>query len=294
MIAGLVSTPLLTHAATQPVLTGLYNAYSPEVFADPQSRASTTRLIVGGWVKESDIGADVMYSTTLKNGKAGKLKRVFTYKGYHANDPSVVQNPLKPKELLMFFTALKNSNATAEQMMKTNWVAVARSTDGGKKWKNTKVVIGQNNGFDTRGAWSPSAIVVGTEIWVYYHTNQPGAPDIYRTKLNAKTLKIIGTEPVTVSGARLSGINVDVEYYQGQYHMLLGASLQDNYYYTSKDGLRWELADTAPFLHSEAGKSIITPTFVSDKNGLSVYYSMGPTVSGANYRYDSVYSVTAN
>jgi hypothetical protein len=70
----------------------------------------------------------------------------------------------------MYFTGLKDEYAVLEQMTRRNWVCLASSADGGNTWTDQGIVLGQNNGIDGTGAWSPSALALDDKIYLYYHT----------------------------------------------------------------------------------------------------------------------------
>jgi hypothetical protein len=167
--------------------------------------------------------------------------------GYHINDPTIVfgSDPRYPFHF-MYFTALCDDYlyacakelgfkppATTEvnQMFKRNWVGGAVSFDKGKTWQYLGIIIKQKNGFDGSGAWSPSAITVKNEIWLYYHNNPYNCDDpfctsqiqtgsaLLRSRLKGNGSELIKTDRLLGSGGKpIAGVaNVDVQYAFGKY-----------------------------------------------------------------------------
>lgn len=229
---------------------GAVNIYSQSLWAG--------RLFMGGWHTPADIGPDKLYVSNAT--QIDPVPVQFTNEstpglvaGYHANDPSIVAPPStdgidRSAWLFMYFTCLGNQYATASAMFENNHLCWASSIDQGQSWTFLGEVIGQNNGLDSTGAWSPSAIVVGSEIWIYFHTNQPGAPRILVRRTNANGWQPIATSAVTLAssaGPSLVATNPRVIRTANAWFMTAlngNVSAQGNAnvaLYTSLDGFTW-------------------------------------------------------
>lgn len=126
-------------------------------------------------------GADKIFLSGFSESGWSRPTRVFAPNGYHVNDPSVIRPPSvsgidRSNLLYLYYTALDNRIATdATAQVQDNVIGLASSVDGGRTWRNHGIVIAENEGGDGYGAWAPSAVAVGDEICVYYHTT--GSPD---------------------------------------------------------------------------------------------------------------------
>lgn len=166
------------------VLLDLRNVYAPSIL----TYKGVKSMWMGGWLTNRDVGADKIYSSEFKRGSWTKPRVSFKKDGYHINDPSVIKHP-QQDWLFMYYTALSNDDAAANRLNR-NVVGFASSVNGGKSWTDHGIVISQNNGINSSGAWAPSAFVKGNEIWVYYHTNN--TPEVFRTRFNLTGWQKIG------------------------------------------------------------------------------------------------------
>lgn len=151
----------------------------------------------GGWLTEADVGPDKIYYSELVNGLWTRPILAFAKPGFHVNDPTIIKHP-QQDWLFMYYTAL-NNNLVASGQIFSNVIGFASSVDGGKIWTDHGIVIGDpnvagggSNSIDNFGAWSPSAIVRGNEIWVYYNTNASN-PNVFRTKFNLSGWQKVGS-----------------------------------------------------------------------------------------------------
>jgi hypothetical protein len=141
--------------------------------------------IMGGWAVPSDVGPDKLFY--VPNGSATPIPLTFTNPnyppgvkpGYHINDPSIIapsSQGLFPANrtgwLYMYFTCLPNQFADSlSDETEHNHICWAISLNGGHSWTDLGELIGQNNGLDNGGGWSPSATAVGPYIALFYHTS---------------------------------------------------------------------------------------------------------------------------
>jgi hypothetical protein len=277
-------------------------AGSESLYGIGTAEGGPTDLVwMGGWLTASDraVGDDRLYQgrfdgttitglTPLNFDNAGYAPGYVA--GYHANDPSVVYLP-GPRWHFMYYTCLANVYATAEQMTRRNWVGFASSPDGGATWTDRGIIIGQQNGFDSTGAWAPSAVVVGggSEIWLYYHTGSqnclddkcsgPGVepPKVLRTRLAINGWQQLGTEPVLAPEGQLGLVNVDVTFAAGRYWMVGNAGLDKIVLYVSPDGLRFTPFDGAAGELAAGGTNLLlTPRIhVTSATAFDVFFSLG-------------------
>lgn len=234
-----------------------YVVYSPTTV---KSGPALPKLWFGGWMTKGEMPADNIYVADFTNSKVKSAPQAISWynpnypKGhppdYHVNDPSVVfgPDPAYPFYFL-YYTALcadylygcpkelgnrPLAEPETKQMFKRNWVGAAASFDQGKSWVDLGVILGQDNGFDNSGAWSPSALVREKEVWLYYHTNPYPCENaecstsnyagsfLMRTRLEGNGWQQIKTERLLGPGGQpISGIsNVDVQYAFGKYWLI--------------------------------------------------------------------------
>src|SRR5208282_3219142 len=138
------------------------NVYSADVYG--------STMFMSGWITAADVGPDQLLSSPI--GEVAPSPIAFTngnpYATYHLADPSVVAGP--NGSLLMFATALDNDDATASGEGDYNQTALLTSRNGGASWTFDGIVIGQDNGFNRGGAWSPSALDEGGRVQLWYGT----------------------------------------------------------------------------------------------------------------------------
>lgn len=228
-----------------PILLDLYNLYAPDVHG--------AKMWTGGWLTSQDT-EDAIYISDFSGGVWSTPQAVFSKPGWHVNDPNVVAPPStdgvdRSGWLYLYYTALDLScTDIPDCWFENNVVGLATSIDGGYSWTDLGVIISTANGVDNCGAWAPSAIVVGDEIWLYAHGafgHNGCPPSTYRWMLNANGWQV--EEAGTVSVPRLLD-NVDVAYAPDGSFVLAGnaPSLTKIYYYTSQDGETFSVPASNP------------------------------------------------
>lgn len=198
-----ISTLPLANAATlvpnspKVAVSGFWHVYAPAVY----TYGGKQRMVMGGWKTKADQDkqSDIIYYSEFNNGSWGAVQTALKYSGYHVNDPTIVRPYSNKNILYMYYTALPDSFATKENMTKRNLLGFAKSTDGGKTWTNRQIVVGQYNGRTSYGAWSPGALKRGSEIWVYYHENEPGT-SVLRQKFQLNGISKIGSPDIVKFG----------------------------------------------------------------------------------------------
>lgn len=312
---------------TKGYVSGFLNIYSPTIL----SINGQKKMWSGGWL--SSPGADQLFvSNVAANGSISSPQPIQWTSNcgpqgcgyvngvvptYHVNDPTVIRHPTQPW-YMMYYTALHNSFATAEQMTNRNWVGAAVSTDG-QRWTDLGIIIGQNNGYDNRGAWSPSAIYKDNQLWLYYHSNTSlgQAHNIYRTRLNrinavvsevTEKLNFYNLISVCTSNSSLCVlceqgmaskslctyesryvvaspqlINVDVSY-QNPYWVLLANDISVNpgiQRWISVDGLTWveHPSDVNPIVRASSSSAFIAPHAETlSWDAYNIYFGFGPDI----------------
>ena len=249
---------------TEVILAGFRSLYSPSVL----TFQGVKRLWLGGWLTDDDpsqflasggcgddlsgvVGADKIFYSELVSGIWTWPVLVFAKVGFHVNDPSVIQPPSsdgidRSQWLYMYYTALNNNDARCGRFDRYHMVGFASSTDGGKTWTDHGIVIDKAEGGDGFGAWSPSAVVVGNEIWIYYHTGTPdfSQPINFRIRCNLTGWqKLSGPERLTFAvpqGSPVLVSNLDITYQGSQFVMLANTTdLHNIVRYVSQDGMVW-------------------------------------------------------
>lgn len=276
-----------THEVAQmtPALSGLYAVYSPsvlthEITTPDGERKYVTSMWTGGWLTKEEVGPDNIYRSELVQGKWSRPTMSFQRPGFHVNDPSVLVHP-KQKWLFMYYTALDNVYANDKDMTERNWVGFASSINGGKSWDDHGIVIGQDNGLDGTGAWSPSAVLVGSEIWVYYHTNSKdfSKPITLRTRFSLDGWKVVGaTERLSFPDDEATGevtllSNLDVAVAGSKFIMVANSTgLNSIRRFVSKDGLSWLREPRDPLIAAGADQLVLTPHLHQGPHGYRVYF----------------------
>ena len=239
--------------------SGFYNIYAPTRLDDD--------FLVGGWPTENDIGPDKIYRLSELSVPA------FEKPGFHVNDPSVIRHP-DYGWYFMYYTTLSNDYTTFDEIVSHNYIGFASSVDG-VNWTDHGIILGQWNGLENLGAWSPAAIVVGQEIWLYFHANAPGNM-VYRARLNIDGWQLLETACVQFPDVKFMRTNVDVFQRNGRFEMLANSSdLKQIWRYVSPDGIRWVDADAGkPIIDaSNTSALVLTPYGVPVGNNLvDVYF----------------------
>ena len=228
------SAQTLLEAAT--VLTGLFNAYAPTVLG--------SRMWIGGWATPADFPYDKIYRSDLVAGSWTFPETVLERSDASVNDPSVVVVPAGSTNL--YYTLLpRDCGPQPHCLLSDNFTGLARSGDGGLTWIDLGVLIGRDNGLGPCGAWAPSALVVGGELWLYYHGGNPSfgvcehpSGTVFRSRFDPTGQQRVDTVVVTVP---LPVVNVDVSRRPDGLLVMVANSLDLTkiYLFTSTDGLTW-------------------------------------------------------
>jgi Ca2+-binding RTX toxin-like protein len=254
-----------------------YFIYSPDVF--------NNATYYGGWLTIADIGPDQLYQSAgaaTDNPVSLVWNGYVPYGAYHVNDPSVVAEA--NGTLAMFVTALPNADGNSSTlMMEYNQTALATSTNGGASWTWQGIVIAENNGYNNTGAWSPSALVVGNQIDLWYNTGATDVvtgvtapPEVLLTTMDATGTKVQSTVVCydTSTNAPLTAWNVDIKQAaDGTYWMVANYFANNTLVaYESADGINWTPWSTSGATLVKAGNTgdqfnFLTPTILSVGNG---------------------------
>jgi hypothetical protein len=244
----------------QLILYNLRNAYSPCLTEFNGQR----RLFIGGWLTEADVGPDKMYMSVLSGNDWLWPTVNFTKPGYHVNDPSIVQ---RSKVWLMYYTALSNADAQSGNIYR-NVTGLAISSNGGLSWCDLDILIPMDNGYNEFGAWSPSAIAVGEEIWVYFHTNE-AACKILRARFDVSGMEQIGDTELVDIPPYIS--NVDVSVFRGQFMLVAnGQDIHSLRRFVSDDGLTF--TETPPLIAQNIYYEATPHVEILDEDTYKVYF----------------------
>lgn len=243
LIASVVLVVLLAPGAraqtllgTTPVLTGLFNAYAPSVLGP--------RMWIGGWLTPADFPDDRIYRSELVAGEWTFPVPALARADAGVNDPSAVAASGGLTNL--YYTFILNSCAPRPNCFLTaNFTGVATSANGGDDWTDQGTLIGLDNGLGPCGAWAPSALAVGDEIWLYYHGGNPSfgpcnhpSGTVFRSRLDATGRQRKDTVVVSVP---IPVVNVDVSRRPDGLFVMVANSpdLTRIHRFTSADGLAW-------------------------------------------------------
>ncbi len=236
----------------------LFHLYSAET--GPLSLTGGRRIWLGGWRSLDDLPRDRIVMDRIRDGRLrGDRQLVLERPDAHVNDPAVVKVPGR-RALRMYFTSL--ALADVDRATERNVVWTARSRDGGATWDRVTEAIGQSNGINACGAWSPSVLVEDGLMCVYYHGNSPclGA---YRTCFEANGTTV--ARPTEALSLPFGLANVDVAKREDRYVMvgnLLGlTTFSEIRAVESRDGLTWEPlrgTDDGLLVRTESGL-LLTP-----------------------------------
>jgi hypothetical protein len=245
-----------------------FDVYSPDIFDDV--------MYMGGWLYQGNRGEDQLYQSVVGVDAPTPLNWVAP-SGYHINDPSVIR--LSTSKLLMYATALPDQYATPIAMTHHNTTGLVVSYDDGASWFWHGIAIGQSNGLDNTGAWSPSALETAAGPVVWYNTN--GIPTIYRSTMTADGAQVISTTTCidVDTGTALSAANVSIKFdsSDGLYWMV-GNDYRRGFNlvaYKSTDGINWTAwsGNGDPTFMPGGGVQLFTPTIASiiGSNMLVIY-----------------------
>lgn len=294
------SGPFSSATVTQmtPLLGGLCNAYSP-AFANGQKT-----MFLGGWRDATGtygVGDDRLFLSTLtSSGWTAAAPLPWTnhptpgvVPGYHANDPTVVSQT--NGSLYMYYTAAQDNANMPGGVNSVPWLGFATSQNSGQTWTDDGPVLENNNGFNSNGEWSPSALVNATNgvVWVYYHT--AGSPIlILRSRFNSNGSTLMDTTQLTTaSGTKMLTNLANVSVAQGTaandvnyFWMVANAATPNATYwneivlYLSTDGVDFEPFDGAQGLLISGGPNeVVTPQIIlpgGSSNSFSVAFGFGP------------------
>ena len=261
------------------LITGVSNLYSPAVV----TVKGTKRMWMGGWLSDQELGTDRIYYSDFQNGAWTAPTPSFQKIGFHVNDPSIIIPPISDgidsDTLLYMYYTMARPDRPLE-----NVVGFASSTDGGISWIDHGIVIDYDNGLNNCGAWSPSALVNGNEIWIYYHGNGACFTSKFLTRMKLNGLERISTEKIQVHDL---AVNVDVAKQGGEYVMVANHPDESFVYrYESADGINWG-KQPVEILINPTPNSITTPHLeIIDANTYNVYF--GFSTSG-NKHHTSVH-----
>ncbi len=211
------------------LLMGLFNAYAPAMVGD--------RLWFGGWATAADCCEDTIYELI-----DGKPVAVLRRAGHLLNDPSLVipasSDGIDRSAWRFLYYTSRDQSLDPLEPARHNVTGLAISFDGAQTWKDLGTLIGEANGVDACGAWAPSAVVVGTELWLYTHSTAPCPVQAYRTRLDANGVRVLEVQRLLTPWPV---VNLDVARRpDGSWLMAANApDLRTIYLLQSADGLTW-------------------------------------------------------
>lgn len=280
------------------LLWNLGNLHSPMI----NTFFGQKKVFLGGWLSEDDRRN---YNFTLNSGISPRsilgLEKiymalpapvrwimpnvVFSKVGFHVNHPSIVKPPdsVANNNILYLYYSQRSNAFIARGDERASAIGFATSVNGGITWTNGGTVIGSStivgggsNGYNDFGGESPSAIVSGSEIWIYYHTNET-APKVLRTRLSQDGVTVLGTDRVNLPEEPFTLKHVDVSY--------LSLNLTDKFIlvandremnrvveYMSDDGLNWFKTAKSPRILTVGSEHVLTPhREIVDENHYRIY-----------------------
>lgn len=198
-------------------------------------------------------------------------ERTFQKSGFRVNDPSVIAYPGVDTVIYMYYTAITDADAE-QKISDRHKIGLAWSLNEGRSWQDKGIILDYPETGDGKGASSPSAIVVGKEIWVYYHTGTQdlSQPINWRVKFDLNLLsetRIGVPERLNFSGF-IPGdpdsilTNLDVSYKNSQFVLLANTSdLKKIVRFVSDDGINWRRPSTGlSTLIEISDEFLLTPT----------------------------------
>lgn len=284
-------------------LDNLQSSYSPSVLTHKEIRrmwfGSLTNNFSPAIHSSPDLSniprADKIFYSEYINGSWTKPlpDRTFTKRGFQINDPSVIEYPGVASLIYMYYTALADNDA-AQKIFDRHTIGLALSIDEGRSWQDKGIVIDYPESGDGKGASSPSAIAVGDEIWVYYHTGTSdfNRPINWRVKFSLNTFSILKTglpERLNFSGF-IQGdpnwilTNLDVSYRNSQFVMLANTSnLKKVVRFVSDDGINWRepASGQNPIIEIPNYLALTPVSEDTSPNRYKIFFGLGAT-SGSN------------
>ncbi|MEK7074712.1 MAG: peptidoglycan-binding domain-containing protein [Patescibacteria group bacterium] len=296
-------TPISDLSSFRLELDNLRSSYSPSVLTHKEIRRMWT-----GWLTDNFSPAihsspnlstiprssNIFYSEYI-NGSWTKPfpERTFKKTGFQINDPSVIKHPFIDSIILMYYTALADTDAE-QKIFDRHKIGFALSSDGGRIWQDKGIAVDYPESGDGKGASSPSAITVNDEIWVYYHTGTSdfSRPINWRVRFSLNSfsaIKIGIPEQLNIAGFIPNNpnwmlTNLDVSYRNSQFVMIANTSdLKKIVRLVSDDGINWRkpVGGQDPML--EIPNYLVLTPFIEDitPDRYKVYFGLG-TVSGTN------------
>ncbi len=190
----------------------LFLLYSAETGAAVEPGSQTVWL--GGWSRPEHMPRDRVFMAQIRDGGLEGLTEVLRLPRALVNDPSVAMVP-GSDDLRMHVSVLSLDDVPHATERNVLWTA--RSGDGGATWTDAQLIIGQFNGLNMCGGWSPSTLVEGGQICVYYHGNSP-CLGVYRTCFQPDGITL--ARPTRELSLPLPLANVDVSFQGGRYVMV--------------------------------------------------------------------------
>ncbi len=258
---------------------GSYNLYSP----------SEDLTLMSGVTDPS--GNPHLYKRNLENFREFS-PIVLGNTETHYSDPSIVTLLDQSSTKYLYFTRLSAQDAASSTLARlNNHIGVAISTDGGVSWEDKGTLIGQANGIDARGAWSPGAVLTkDAQLWVYFSTNYPGDITVYRALLDQSGTNVIATERTYLIDEKtpkaLTGFDVSVSLAGDGYQMVINKDFSSIYRYISNDGIHWytDTQTNNPVVAAQKG-SVVRGAI--QKNN-TIYFSGGSVEKGIFNTLNSV------
>jgi hypothetical protein len=248
-----------TRQVPVPVVGGFHNMYSPFQVAD--------RIWLGGWfdepkqvpwpdkiyVSKQDADGNWTVPTPIKWANSQSQPEAGALEGLHINDP-VVLSDADGRRWIMLYTAFPNDaikpSACNPEVNPIDCLQIERhavgwltSSDEGNSWEDKGIILSSPG-----GVWSPGAVEMKDEIWVYYMdgTFPVSQSKIWRQRVDKQTMQpIAARERVKHPGDGLS--NVDVRRH-GQQILLAGnrSRASEVFVYRSSDGLNFHSSECWP------------------------------------------------
>jgi hypothetical protein len=243
----------------------LFNLYSPHT--GMRTPSGGEQIWLGGWDKRESLPWDRIFLGYLDGGELlPTLTTAVAVAGAAVNDPTVTNVP-GSSELRMYFTLLASEHF--DESTKRNVVWTGRSTDNGATWHDFQEAVGQANGVNSCGAWSPSAIAENSQICVYFHGNSP-CLGVYRSCFLPDGLTM--ARPTEQLSLPFGLVNVDVFRADDRY-LLVGdtlglASFTEIRALESVDGQTWQpLNNTEDGLVVRAEKGVVFTPHIASVSG---------------------------
>ncbi len=284
--------------------TSIIKADSPitdpiKVFSGKDIYASTILLVndtlkqwFGGWRSSADLPWDRMYYSYSTDGGTtwAPYIELFTITNVQVNDPSVVRLWDTAKQqyyYIMYYTFYAtNPGVPAGLKEHINYVASSTSVDG-INWTHNGILIGNDNGKDLDGAWSPSAVSAdpeGKTIYLYFHNNfskRPGG--ILRTTLKDNGKTFDNSSTIEVVSPNVYRVNVDVSRSpNGIWWMFYDGSNHDKFNTKkmfSHDGVNWIESSSNPIQENDNYYFCTPHVYWTSNTTYTLWFGRGPSLT---------------